>query len=170
MIICAAMQVTITNGSREDHIAIQRDDGSSATTTFPKKGPFPHDAMHYAVETALGMRHGFWGMIADGHHPEVIADMAKAAGHASAARADVPDAAIITLLQAERMVECFEADLWGGATAPCALLRDSIAVACAASHVPAPVLSDAAIARVRSHVAQMQADWAGGAIRFDWPG
>ena len=78
------MQIRITKGRTDDHIAIRRDDGSEVATRFPKKGPIPHDAVHLAVEGTLGLRDGFWDMIASGHHPEAIADMAKAAGHASA--------------------------------------------------------------------------------------
>lgn len=43
-------------------------------------------------------------------------ELAKAAGHASASRARVPVNSIVELLQAERLVECFEAELWGGAS------------------------------------------------------
>ncbi|MEJ2410561.1 MAG: hypothetical protein P8Y48_14945 [Novosphingobium sp.] len=41
----------------------------------------------------------------------------KACGHASASRAQVPDPAIVELPQAERPVECFEADFWAGSGA-----------------------------------------------------
>lgn len=152
------MEITITKGRLLDQIAITRADGSSAATTFPKKGPVPHDAVHWFVERALGLRQGFWGMVAGGLHPEAIAELAKAAGHASAKRAEVPEAAIVELLQAERLVECFEADLWGGGGAA----ADLIAVAetaCGYSHVSLPALDMVAVERIREDLGQFARDW-----------
>ncbi len=161
------MRVTIDHTPRECRIAIERSDGSRADTTFPHKGPFPHDAMHFAVERVMGMRHAFWGMVAGGLHPEAIADLAKAAGHASASRAEVPQDHIVELLQAERLVECFEADLWGGAGDP-ETLRDVFAAACETSKVPCPALSDDAIAAIRADVAVLQEQWRSGQLVLDW--
>lgn len=53
------MKISITKGQSEDWIAIERDDGSAATTRFPHKGPVPHDAVHWFVERGLGLRDGF---------------------------------------------------------------------------------------------------------------
>ena len=161
------MRVTIIHTPRECRIAIVRADGSRADTTFPHKGPFPHDAMHYAVERVMHMRHAFWGMVAGGLHPEEIAELAKAAGHASAKRAAVPQDHIVELLQAERLVECFEADLWGGAGDP-QTLREVYAVACESSHVPCPELSDESIAAIRAEVAALQEQWRSGRLELDW--
>lgn len=108
------MLIELTKGANEDRIAIARSDGSSAAFTFPKKGPVPHDAFHYFVERELGMRSGFWGLVAGGMNPEEVGAMAAASGHASAKRAQVPDDGIVELLQAERLVECFEAESWSG--------------------------------------------------------
>lgn len=161
------MRISIVKGKDQDHILIRRKDGTSVETAFPHKGPFPHDAVHFAVESRLGLTRAFWGLVADGHHPDSIAQLAKDAGHASAKRAGVPDAAIVDLLQAERLVECFEADLWGGGGDP-ALLRDTAAIACATSHVPEPALTDAAIAAIRSDIAAMVERWRTGRLDLDW--
>lgn len=153
------MQITITKGSTEDRIAIVRSDGSLAETRFPKKGPVPHDAVHWFVERELGLANGFWGMVAAGRHPEEIQEIAKAAGHASAKRAGAPDAAIVELLQAERLVECFEADLWspGGASADLVALGET---ACAYSHVPAPAgFDEAAAERICGGLAAFAQIW-----------
>lgn len=153
------MRIEITKGQAEDRITIARADGSRAETRFPKKGPVPHDAVHWFVERELGLANGFWGMVAAGMHPEAIQDLAKAAGHASAKRAEVPDAAIVELLQAERLVECFEADLWspGGAAADLVALGEG---ACGFSHVPAPTGFDAAaVLRIRSALGAFAQDW-----------
>lgn len=165
------MKVLITKQDGCDHIAIDRDDGSRAETRFPKKGPVPHDAIHYFVEDALGFRHGFWGMIASGIDPEQVQDIARNAGHASAKRASVPDAGIVELLQAERIVECFEAELWGGGSDP-ATLREMARTGCESAYVATPDLADETIAAISRRIAAFRDDWApapnGHGFGFEW--
>ena len=97
--------------------------------------------------------------------------MAKAAGHASAKRAGVPDAAIVELLQAERLVECFEATLWSG-DCDVPSLREVACAGCTASHVPLPDMSDELIADIAARVFALRDDWgpapAGHRWSFDW--
>ncbi len=155
----AIMRITITKGQADDGIAGIRDDGSRFATRFPKKGPLPHDAVHLFVEQELGLRRAFWGMVAGGYHPEEIAAIAHAAGHASASRAQVPQAHIVELLQAERIVECFEADLWSGGTGDPALLIAVAATACADSFVPLPTFGPADVAAVRDRIHGFSARW-----------
>ncbi|RJT25036.1 hypothetical protein D5I55_06165 [Chakrabartia godavariana] len=163
------MRVTIFKGAVEDRIVIRRADGSVAETRFPKKGPVPHDAVHWIVEETLGLRDGFWGMIAGGRHPEEVQDLAKAAGHASAGRAGVPDASIVQLLQAERLVECFEAALWSGGS-DAAAIRHMGEAGCATSHVAFPDVTDAQLEDAMLQVLALHEDWApapvGHAISF----
>jgi hypothetical protein len=46
-------------------LSVHRRDGTVAWQR--QSGFFPlHDLTHYAVEMVLGLRHGFWGMMADG--------------------------------------------------------------------------------------------------------
>ena len=165
------MRIEVTKGRTDDGIRITRADGSVASTRFPKKGPFPHDLVHVAVEDALGLRRAFWGMIAGGRHPEDIAALASALGHSSAGKAHVPDPSIIELIQAERLVECFEAEIWGGP----ASLEDLQSIADAAfstSLVPRVVLSTEGVGAIRARLAAMQADWnslpPGGTLACDW--
>lgn len=152
------MEIAITKGRTLDRIAVTRADGSRAETTFAKKGPVPHDAVHWLVERELRLTQGFWGMVADGLHPEEIAELAKAAGHASASRAQVPDGAIVELLQAERLVECFEADLWGGGGSAADLIALAQS-ACEYSHVALPPLDEAAVEAVRAALSEFAATW-----------
>jgi hypothetical protein len=165
------MHVTIVKEERFDRITIQRFDRTMAETRFPKKGPLPHDAIHYVVEDVMGFTRGFWGMIASGLNPEAVQDMAKAGGHASASRADVPHPDIVQLIQAERLVECFEANSWGASAAPDAL-RSVAQVACEASHVPLPHLPDAAILQVTDRVMALHRHWVpapmGYVFSFTW--
>ena len=168
------MRIEITKGSRDDAIRIVRRDGSTAATRFPKKGPIPHDAVHWFVERGLGLNDAFWGKIAKGAHPEELAALAKAAGHASASRAGDPAAGIVELLQAERLVECFEAELWcmAGGEADDAGLIALAETACAASRVPVPALTPATIAAIRGPLGAFAADWSaapqGHTVVLDW--
>jgi hypothetical protein len=168
------MRITITKGERSDRIDVLRKDLSEVGTTFPHKGPVPHDAVHFFVESGLGIADGFWGMVSAGRHPEEIAGIAKAAGHASAKRAGAPDPSIVPILQAERTVECFEADLWGGSRGDIETLRQVIAAGCAQSNVPAPDVADSAIAEIRTRLIGLREQWSsipdGGSITLEWTG
>ena len=166
------MQITFTKGQTEDWITAIRADGSRAETRFPKKGPVPHDAVHLLVERGFALEMGFWGMVAAGHHPEHLAALAKAAGHASASRAEEPDASIVELIQAERLVECFEADLWSGGGDD-ATLNAIARTACGYSQVPMPPLADGALAQIRAELAEFAQSWiaapVGHVTQLSWP-
>ena len=151
------MRITIIKGQEDDRIEICRDDGSEALTHFPKKGPIPHDFVHYAVEHGLGLRDGFLGKVAAGHHPEAIVELAKRGGHASASRAQQPVPEIIEMLQAERLVECFEADMWGGGDNDS--LRSMAEAGWEQSLVPRLALSDDAIDTIRRTIREFAERW-----------
>lgn len=166
------MEIMIAKGQSEDRIAICHADGRRVETTFPKKGFIPHDAVHLFVERELGLKQAFWGMAAAGRHPEEIAGIAKAAGHASASRNTVPDASIVELLQAERIVECFEADQWSGSSGAVEDLIAMAEVACTSSHVPLPPCDAAQVAAIRAEITAFAREWTaapvGHVARFDW--
>lgn len=165
------MKIDIIKGDKNDDICITRDDGSTAHTTFPKKGFFPHDAVHVVVEEELGLNSAFWGMIAQGKHPEDIQDLAKEAGHASATRAREPQPSIVELLQAERIVECFEAELWS-APADLQTLQGVIDAACAGSFVPTIALDQATVTQIRNRLSALSQEWSttaiGGMLCLEW--
>ncbi|MEP5173929.1 MAG: hypothetical protein ABJQ42_13325 [Erythrobacter sp.] len=108
------MRINLTKGMTEDSISIAREDGTRAEFKFPHKGPMSHDAIHFFVERQVKMECGFWGMVAAGIEPKEVAALAAKGGHASSNRASEPSAQITQLLQAERLVECFEAEFWSG--------------------------------------------------------
>ena len=166
------MIIRITKGAGEDFIAIVRADGSRAETRFPWKGPVPHDAVHVIVERGLGLAGAFWGLVAAGRHPEEIQALAKAGGHASANRAGLPDAGIVELLQAERLVECYEALLWGGGGSR----EDVLAMAgpsCEGSHVACPDIAEAQHEAIVSAIAALAEAWRaaprGHVCEWTWP-
>jgi hypothetical protein len=152
------MQVKFTRGSDRDFIEALRADGTMARTTFPKKGLFPHDAVHLIVEKRMRFQHGFWGRIARGATPEEIAAIAKAGGHASSTRAVEPAVEITELIHSERLVECFEAEMWSKC-ADNAILRSILDAACSQSKLLSPRLSDEEIGDIRTEIAQALKAW-----------
>jgi hypothetical protein len=110
------------------------------------------------VERSLGLGHGFTGHLAAGRSFDEIGARVRAGGHPSASRAGIPDAAIVDLLQAERLVECFEAVLWGGAI-DLPTFREVLAAACASSHVPVIELADGRLEAAADAVAELAARW-----------
>lgn len=166
------MLIELVKGTTHDTLRIERADGSRAEAQVSKKGPLPHDGVHFAVETGLGFRRGFFGLIAEGRHPDEIAGFASAMGHSSAAKAHAPDLSIIELLQAERLVECFEAEVWGG-PADLETLQSVADAAFSASLAPRVVLTENGVSAVRSGLEQLKADWLrlpqGGTLCYDWP-
>lgn len=166
------MKIAITKDIDSDRIDIKRTDGSQISTTFPKKGWFPHDAVHVIVEKQLGFTEGFWGHIAKGHAPEEIADIAKQGGHPSASRPATPQKSIIQLLQAERIVECFEAEIWSEATE----FKTFIEVLCAAcehSQIAVPELTEEDLKVIRHQISELGVIWRdlsiGQKLDLKWP-
>lgn len=142
------MEIIFKKGTDKDYITAIRADGSTVNTTFPKKGWYPHDAVHVIVETRLKLKRGFWGIVADGMIPEDVGALAKECGHASSKRAEIPGEEIRDLLIAERTVECFEAEMWSEPS-DFATFRSVQKAACASSHVEMPPLSDEDISYIR---------------------
>ena len=166
------MRIAITKGSGQDKVAVTRRDGSRADFGFPKKGPFPHDAFHFFIERALGLTSGFWGLVAGGMAPEDVQALALAGGHASAKRAGLPDAGIVELLQAERLVECFEAASWSGGADDAAIMAMA-QPAWAASHVPPPAGVADKLGAIRAGLDPFLQAWSalpeGEALELEWP-
>ncbi|QLC23820.1 hypothetical protein HFP57_01405 [Parasphingopyxis algicola] len=165
------MDITIAKGTDRDWLTVLRDDGSEARLTFPKKGPVPHDAIHYFVERGYGFSQGFWGLVAGGRDPASIQEMVKQAGHASAKRLRRPEEAIVELLQAERLVECFEAALWGD-DLDTGTFHGVYRTACEASAVPAPALSAEQISAIFEELQRFAKAWdalsVSDSIKLDW--
>ncbi len=166
------MQILVTKGERADWIEARRDDGTVERENVPHKGPVAHDLVHFAVETELAMDRGFWGLIAAGHAPQQIVEIAKSAGHASAKRASMPDPHFVQAIQVERIVESFEAESWSGG-ADNDSLRAMAEAGCDQSLVSCPLLSDTAIDRIRARLSGLADHWstlaAGETLTLDWP-
>jgi len=154
-----AMEIRIIKGQGADRIEGTRQDGSSFVTALPHKGPVPHDLVHFVVEQELGFGRGFWGLVAEGRHPEEITEMAKAAGHASAKRSQQPDPHFVQAIQVERIVEAFEAEFWSHGQDNDGL-RFMAEAGCSQSLVPFPIVTDEAIDRARALLTSFARKWA----------
>ena len=103
-----------------DRLRCIRRDGSETATAMPRQGILPHDLVHYVVESGLGWRDGFLGVVAAG------ADIgfAMQQTHDLANRMSADQA-----IHAEAVVESLQAQLWSGAFDE-ALFLDGVRGAC----------------------------------------
>ena len=128
-----------------------RDDGSE--TWQKQEGShanfFPlHDLTHYAVETELGFKRGFYGLIATGW------DIAETTGKTP--RGQLPDEAI----EVEYIVSAFSAERAGGAVTSAAEFNQLAATFAGAKGLPQPrPLSDMDLTRVRSRIDELFLRW-----------
>lgn len=162
------MQITvaITREAREDCVVIHRADGKVGKFRFPAKGPLPHDGVHHVAESLLGLQAGFWGRVAAGQSPAEIQQFAHAGGHASAKRAIRPAPEIVEMIQAERLVECLEADAWSGGDGDLATFNEVYGAACSQSCVDPLPLEERSLTALRAGMKEMARQWAGGSYRF----
>ena len=64
-----------------DRVYVQRTDQSEVSWAFPTYGNFiPHDLLHLVVETAFGLKAGFWGKVDSGLDAGRINELADRVG------------------------------------------------------------------------------------------
>lgn len=152
------MEIIFKKGTDKDYITAHRADGTTVNTTFPKKGSYPHDAVHVIVEKHLNLQKGFWGFVADGMAPQDVGTLAKESGHPSSKRAKVPAENIHELLIAERIVECFEAEMWSEPS-DFETFTAVLAAACTSSHINIPSVKNDDIFRIRQKLQKSITLW-----------
>ena len=135
------MRLTFTKGSgKHDQLVIERPGQPAETISCPKQGIIPHDMVHYAVESALVHR-GFLSLLVDGQP----ASFATAGGESEEA--------------IERLVETFQAEMWGGRVTAADLLATYEHACEARGHAPVPV-SIADVDAIRTRLDELTAKWA----------
>lgn len=135
------MQLTFTKrAGKHDDLLIERPGQLPATLACPKQGIIPHDMVHYAVEATLA-HHGFLTMIADGE-PAAFTTMGGATEEA-----------------VERLVEVFQAELWGGRV-PAAELIATYEHACTARGHAATPVTEADVSAIRTQLDALTTQWA----------
>jgi hypothetical protein len=136
--------------SKFDRLTCARADGTSTGCDMPRQGILPHDAFHFVVETTLGWREAFFGQVAAG----VSLDHITSKLHGIKVDWSKNEQA----LQSESLVECLQAEQWGG-VADAETFRETLAVTCARRHVPTLGLTPADLARVRTALRTFDAEW-----------
>jgi hypothetical protein len=135
------MRLTFTKrDGKYDDLTITRADHSSETIRCPKQGIIPHDMVHYAVESILAHR-GFLSLVSGGE----AAAFATAGGDSEEAN--------------ERLVESFQAELWGGRV-PAEELLATYEHACDARGHPSVPITSADVDNIRARLDDLTARWA----------
>ena len=134
------MRLAFTKRSgKHDDLVIERPRQPPEAISCPKQGIIPHDMVHYAVESRLAHR-GFLSLVAEGQ----AASFATTGGDAEEA--------------IERLVETFQAEMWGGRV-PAADLLATYEHACdARGHAAVPV-SAADVNAIRARLDELTAEW-----------
>lgn len=160
------MKLIVTRGARTDkldRLRCVRRDGSATECALPRQGILPHDLIHYVVESTLGWRHAFYGMIAAG--ADIGPAMEQAHDHGNAALAD-------QAIQAEGIVESLQAQLWTGAF-DAAMFEDGVRTTCASRGCAMPVLAAGCGQALFDAVLALDARWQGvpwhGTLELEMP-
>jgi hypothetical protein len=140
----------VKRAGKHDALTIVRAGGAAETVACPKQGIIPHDMVHYAVESVLAQR-GFLSLVRDG---QPLA-FATAGGEGEEA--------------VERLVETFQAEMWGGRV-PAADLLATYEHACEArGHGIAPIALDD-VEAIRRRLEDLTRQWSAlppnGALTF----
>lgn len=135
------MDLSFTKRSgKSDDLTIIRADGTRESIACPKQGIIPHDMVHYAVESVLAAR-GFLSLVAQG----------ESTAFATTGAAD--EEAI------ERLVETFQAEMWGGRV-PAPDLIATYEHACGARGHPVAAITPAEVEAIRARLDLLTRQWA----------
>ena len=147
------MLVRFTKGpvvAKSDIVVCVRPDGSKTSCAMPRQGILPHDAFHFVVETTLGWRDAFFGQVAAGASLDQI--VTKLHGE------KVEWSKNPRALQSESLVECLQAEQWGGAADP-ATFAETLAITCQRRGVPPPEITAEELDLVRVALREFGALW-----------
>jgi hypothetical protein len=163
----------VRSGDRHDRAYLTRADGSTATIhPHAYAGGLPHDLAHFAVERALGIVEGFWGLLAGG------VDWERVNAAANRGAKGVLGRDVRGLRLAEGAVGAVAGP--AGAAGPAvdradaeASVDDLVAAAYAGAGLPPPPDLADRVAQARADLADLAARWAavptGGQLLLDWP-
>ncbi len=155
------MKILFKKGKdKPDTLHCRRADGSQTWTRLHAGFGPQHDLAHYAVETTLGLRHAFFGLLAQGRAIEEFADTED--------RSWVGGEALL----AENLAMALQYELAGSA-APEAFL-ETVEQSCAGLGLALPPgLTPDAVEAARQTFRRLLARWAatppGGALELDFP-
>lgn len=146
------MRLTFTKrDGKYDDLAVEREARAVETIRCPKQGIIPHDMVHHAVESVLAHR-GFLGLVAEG-----------ASSAYTTLGGDSEEAV-------ERLVEVFQAEMWGGRVAAADLLATYEHACGARGHARVPVSAED-VEAVRARLDDLSERWSqvpvGGALTLE---
>ncbi|MEY2878143.1 MAG: hypothetical protein RLZZ15_523 [Verrucomicrobiota bacterium] len=133
-----------------DTLACVRPDGSTTKGELPRQGILPHDAFHFVVEKTLGWRDALFGQVAAGAALEHVAT--KLHGE------EIAWSTNTQALHSESLVECLQAEQWGGAADP-ATFAETLVITCRRRGVPPPEITADELAAVRVALRAFGAAW-----------
>jgi hypothetical protein len=146
------MLVRFTKGpvaAREDVLTCVRPDGSTTTGPMERQGILPHEVVHFVVESVLGWHDALFGTVSAG---ATLTKAGQTSGGKQAWKIDTQGR------QAESLVECLEAEQWGGASDP-ATFAEMLVLACRRHAVPPPDITPEEIDLVRAKLREFGAAW-----------
>jgi hypothetical protein len=148
------MMLTIQITKRADGAGVLRCTRQDGSVTWQKQSDrhaafyARHDVTHFAVESALGFRRGFYGLIAAGWEIEDTTGKGP--------RGALPSEAV----EVEHIVGLFDGERASGTVWTAAEFNQSTATQAAASGRPAPrQFSEEELARVRAVRARLFSEW-----------
>ena len=127
------MKLIVTRRGRTDKyddLRCVRRDGSATGCAMPRQGILPHDLVHYVVESTLGWRNAFYGMIAGGTDIGPAMEQAHDPGN---------EALLDQAIHVEAIVESLQAQLWSGAF-DTAMFAEGVRTACTVRNRSVPEL------------------------------
>ncbi len=136
--------------AKADLLTCIRDDGTETKGPMPRQGILPHDAFHFVVETTLGWHDAFFGHIARGLSLDQI-ELKRTGQQPDWSKSG-------QALQSESLVECLQAEQWGGASDP-QTFRATLAITCRQRSVAAPLLDDEQLRHIREALRKFGAAW-----------
>jgi len=144
------MTIRFTKGrNKPDTLTCRRDDGSCTWTALNL--PPAHDLGHYALETTLGFRQGFFGLLASGWDIQDFGRVDPKTGR----KPTIPPEAI----QAEALAGLLDMERRSAHPPACDIFLEMLASACAGLGLPAPALSAAQLNAIRARHAALLRQW-----------
>jgi hypothetical protein len=137
-------------GATADTVTCVQPSGSSTAAAMARNGLLPHEAMHFVIEDFFGWHDAFFGHIARGERIEQVSDRLH--------RRNPQWSKMTQALHCEALIECLEAEQWGGATDPVEFAQKLVA-ACRKRGIVPPDITAEELERVRVALREFGAAW-----------
>jgi len=144
------MLVRFTKGKHKTYsLTCVRDNGSSTWSTYPSSSNFAqHDLVHFAVETTLGYRDAFYGLLAGGRDIPSFGERDQTTGKSPTVPLQAAQTEfIVSLLQAELYDQEINEDFMA-----------TLALAC--GNLDVPVITAEQLDQIRRRIKVVLKQWA----------